>query len=273
MTEHKSLKDLLTPSDTQEMERSSFGVKRMRNYFLAGVLVTAPIAITIYLTLSFLNFIDSRVRKLLPFDNLDATQQAYAVPGLGILIAILFFILVGWFARNYLGQLLIRFSEYVFSHMPIVRTIYGALKQIFETVMATKSQAFRDVVMIEYPRKGVYSLGFLTGQTKGEVQRVTDNEVVNIFLPTTPNPTSGYLLFVPKKEVRFMDMTVEEGIKMIVSAGIITPADKAAKAIPAPEEKALSKNTHAKKPVVKTKTVKKSVAKNSTASKPNNKKT
>ena len=204
-----------TPSE----KRSLF--VRLRNYFIAGMLVTAPIAITLIITLWFLNLIDSRVRDILSFQN-DPYQNV-TIPGLGIVIAIVFFIFVGWLTRNYLGQLLLRLSEYLLDKMPIVRTIYSAIKQIFETVMTSKSQAFRDVVMLEYPRKGIYSLGFLTGKTTGEVEEKTHEDTINVFVPTTPNPTSGFLLFVPRKDVTFLDMTVEEGIKMVVSAGIITP--------------------------------------------------
>ena len=125
-----------------------------------------------------------------------------------------------------MGVLLYRFSEYVVHKLPVIRTVYSAIKQIFETIMASKSQAFREVVMLEYPRKGVWSIGFVTGLTKGEVQRTTEEETMSVFVPTTPNPTSGYLLFVPKKELFFLDMTVEEAAKLVVSAGIITPPDK-----------------------------------------------
>jgi len=107
--------------------------------------------------------------------------------------------------------------------MPIIRNIYGATKQVFEAVFARDSHSFRHVVMIEYPRRGVWALGFMTGITKGEVQNMTNDEVVNVFLPTTPNPTSGYLLFLPKQDIRILEMSVEEGIKMVVSAGLVTP--------------------------------------------------
>ena len=149
--------------------------------------------------------------------------QDIAVPGVGIIIAVIFFILVGWFARNFLGRMIIRMSEYVVHKLPVVSNIYGAIKQILETVMASQSQAFREVVMLQYPRKGVWSIGFVTGATEGQIQENTKEETVNVFVPTTPNPTSGYLLFVPKKELKYLDMTVEQGVKLVVSAGIITP--------------------------------------------------
>jgi len=204
----------------------------LRAYFLAGILVTAPIAITIYLTFAFLRFIDTKVRNLLPLEKmLPPEYLPYALPGIGIIIAVAFFIMVGWFARNFLGRLLIRISEYLLDRMPVIRNIYGAIKQVFETIMASQSQAFREVVMLEYPRKGVWSIGFVTGRSEGEVQALTENETINVFVPTTPNPTSGYLLFVPKKELHYLHMSVEEGVKLVVSAGIITPPDRSGMAV------------------------------------------
>lgn len=199
--------------------------QRLRGYFLAGILVTAPIGITVYLTYIFLNFVDSNVAKILPSTWYEGVYGTTTYPGLGIIMALVFFIFVGWFATNVLGRMIIRLSEYIVNRMPIIRTLYNATKQIFETVMASKSQAFREPVMLEYPRKGVFSIGFVTGRTEGEVQRVTKNETINVFVPTTPNPTSGYLLFVPRKELIYLEMSVEEAIKLVVSAGIITPPD------------------------------------------------
>lgn len=198
-------------------------VARLRSYFLAGILVTAPISITVYLTYSFFIFVDSTVVKLLPREVYDALYGTATFPGIGLLIALAFFVVIGWFATNFLGRMFIRMSEYIVDRMPVIRTLYSAIKQIFETIMASQSSAFREVVMLEYPRKGVWSLGFVTGVSKGEVQELTENETINVFVPTTPNPTSGFLLFVPRKELHFLDMSVEEGVKMVVSAGIITP--------------------------------------------------
>lgn len=201
---------------------------RLRGYFLAGIVVTAPIAITIYLTYVFFTFIDDKVSRILPDALYRVIYGSESIPGLGILVALVFFVIVGWFATNFLGRFFIRLSESIVDRMPVIRNLYSAIKQIFETVMASKSQAFREVVMLEYPRKGVYSIGFVTGTTEGEVQRATKAETINVFVPTTPNPTSGYLLFVPKKELIYLDMSVEEGVKLVVSAGIITPPDRKA---------------------------------------------
>ncbi len=196
---------------------------RFRGYFLAGVLVTAPIAITAYLTYVFLSVIDNSVSGLIPQQWYENFYGSTTVPGIGLLIAIVFFVVVGWFATNFLGRIFIRISEYIVDRVPVIRTIYSAIKQIFETVMATQSQAFREVVMLEYPRKGTWSIGFVTGSSQGEVQKKISEDTVNVFVPTTPNPTSGYLLFVPRKDLHFMEMSVEEGVKLVVSAGIISP--------------------------------------------------
>lgn len=203
---------------------SLFG--HIRAYFLAGVLVTAPIGITLYLTWAFLSFIDTRVRSILPARYYEQYSDL-AIPGVGILVAFLFFILVGWFAKNFLGRMTLKLSEHVVHRVPVIRSIYAAVKQVIETVMTTQSQAFREVVMFEFPRQGIWAMGFVTGTTKGEVQRLTENEVVNVFFPTTPNPTSGFLLFIPRRDLTFMDMKVEEALKMIVSGGIVTPPDPA----------------------------------------------
>jgi len=206
---------------------------RMRTYFLAGILVTAPIGITIYLTWVFLRFINGRVTALIPEQYNPFTYLSVSGPVvelvnalLSLVIVIVAFVLIGWFARNFLGRMIVQISEYFVHRMPVINTIYKAIKQVFETIMTSQSQAFREVVMLEYPRKGVWSLGFVTGTSEGEVQRTTDEETMSVFVPTTPNPTSGYLLFVPKKELFFMDMTVEEAAKLIVSAGIIVPPDR-----------------------------------------------
>lgn len=203
----------------------------LRGYLLAGILVTAPISITIYLTWGFLVFIDDHVGQLIPTAYNPNTYMPFSVPGLGLVIAAAFFTLVGWFARNVLGRLIINLSEYIVARMPGVRMVYGALKQIFEAVMTTKAQSFREVVMFEYPRPEIWAMGFVTGATKGEVQRLTNDgdEVLNVFLPTTPAPTSGFLLFIPRKELVFLDMSVEDAFKLVVSAGILTPPDRGAK--------------------------------------------
>ena len=134
-----------------------------------------------------------------------------------------FLILLGALTANFFGRALIRWGERLLDAMPVVRSIYGTLKQIFETVTSHSAASFRDVVLVEYPRKGLWAIAFVSSETKGEIRHRLDQEMVNVFLPTTPNPTSGYLLFVPKKDVVYLDMTVEEGVKYVISAGLVTP--------------------------------------------------
>jgi len=199
---------------------------RLRNYFVAGILVTAPAGITVWLAWNVVGVIDQQVVPLIPARYNPETYLPFSIPGIGVLITIVFLILVGMLTAGFVGRVLVSLGERLVRRMPVVRNVYGALKQIFETVMSQSSGAFRQVVLFEYPRRGSWAIGFITGRTEGEVQNVTEEEVVNVFLPTTPNPTSGYLLFIPRSELVLLDMTVEEGIKMVVSGGIVTPPDR-----------------------------------------------
>lgn len=198
---------------------------RLRAYFFAGILVTAPAAITFYVAWLFIGFIDKQVTSLLPGRYNPNEILPFSIPGLGLIILIVFLVMVGAFAAGFLGRFAVRTGENLLARMPVIRSVYGAVKQIFETVLATKSTAFRQVVLVEYPRRGIWAIGFVSGITEGEVQNLTEDELINVFLPTTPNPTSGFLLFVPRRDLVVLSMTVEEGIKMVVSGGIVTPVD------------------------------------------------
>ncbi len=197
--------------------------QRLRAYFFAGILITAPISITFYLAWMFIDLVDRQVTPLIPAAY---NPQQWGVPGIGLVLVGVSLTAIGALTAGFVGRLWLRFSEALLSRMPVIRSIYGTVKQIFETVLAQKSNAFREVVLIEYPRRGIWTLAFITGDCTGEVQRATEDELVNIFVPTTPNPTSGFLLFIPRKDVRVLDMAVEDGIKMVVSGGIIIPPDK-----------------------------------------------
>jgi uncharacterized membrane protein len=140
-----------------------------------------------------------------------------------LLIMLAFLTLVGFLAAGLAGRTLVHIGERILSRMPIVRSVYGTLKQIFETVLAQSSRSFREVVLIEYPRRGIGAIAFVAGPTRGEVQARSGEELVNVFLPTTPNPTSGFLLFVPRSDLVHLDMTIEEGIKLVISGGIVAP--------------------------------------------------
>ncbi len=198
---------------------------RLRGYFLTGILVAAPISITLFLTWQLLGFVDARITPFIPAAYNPNTYLPFAVPGLGLIVLIVFITFVGALTTLFVGRTLLAISDSLLHRMPVVRSIYGATKQIFETILAQKSTAFRQVVMFEYPRRGCWAMGFVTGVTKGEIQNLTEEEMVNVFLPTTPNPTSGYLLFLPRRELVPLKMSVEEGAKMIISGGIVAPPD------------------------------------------------
>jgi uncharacterized membrane protein len=199
-------------------------LSRLRAYFLTGVIVTAPIAITIFLVWQFLSFLDTHVAGLLPARYNPETYLPFSLPGLGLVLMLAFLTLVGMLTAGLAGRTLVRLGERLLSRMPVVRSVYGTLKQIFETILAQKSRSFREVVLVEYPRRGLGAIGFVTGPTGGEIPAWAGEELVNVFLPTTPNPTSGFLLFVPKSDLIHLDMTIEEGIKLVISGGIVTPS-------------------------------------------------
>ena len=201
-------------------------LKRLRNYFFAGVLVTAPIGITIWIAWSLVGFVDDQVMPLIPDRWNPESYLPFSLPGLGVLVMIVGLIVVGFFAAGVVGRNLVGIGERLLDRMPIIRGIYAAIKQLIETVFKEQSKAFREVVLIQYPRKDAWAIGFIAGETETHVQHETAREVVNVFLPTTPNPTSGFLLFVPREDVLALGMTVEEGIKMVVSGGIVTPPDR-----------------------------------------------
>ncbi len=196
---------------------------RLRNYFLAGVLVTAPISITFWLTWRVITFIDDRITPIIPPRWNPESYLPFGLPGLGLIVALIALTLIGFLAAGYLGRMTMRIGERIVARVPIVRSVYSWTKQVFETVLSKSSAAFREVVLIEYPRPGCWAVGFITGQTVGEVQRLTAATVYNVFVPATPNPTTGFLLFVPKQDVHHLDLTVEEGIKLVISGGIVVP--------------------------------------------------
>ena len=216
--------DAETQAGQKTQHTLGFG-QRLRAYFLTGILITAPLFITGYLAWLFIGFVDAKVTPLLPEQYNPESYLPFGVPGLGLIILFIFLTIVGAVTAGFFGKLWLRFTERLLNRMPIVRNIYSAVKQILETVLAQQSNAFREAVLVEYPRRGLWAIAFITGRTEGEVQNVTEEECINIFLPTTPNPTSGFLLFVPKKDLISLSMSTEEAIKMVISGGIITPPD------------------------------------------------
>ena len=199
---------------------------KLRGYFLTGIIVTAPVGLTFYVSFLFIGFIDAKVRNIIPVQYHYDNILPFEIPGLGLLFVFIMLTFIGFLTAGLIGRYIIKLGERIIARLPIIRSVYGALKQIFESVLKTSSKSFREVVLIEYPRKGIWAIGFITGDTKGEVQDSLKEELVNVFLPTTPNPTSGFLLFVPRKDLKVLNMNVEEGIKMVISGGIVTPKFK-----------------------------------------------
>ncbi len=198
---------------------------RLRNYFLTGLIIVGPVGITLYIVWWFINLIDGWVKPLIPLQYLPETYMPFTVPGLGLIIAVTALIVIGALTANLFGRTLVNYGERIVNQMPVVRTVYRALKQIFETVLSQSSASFQNVGLIEYPRRGLYAVVFISTDTTGEIRSKADHEdgLYSVFLPTTPNPTSGFLLFVPRADVLILDMTVEDAAKLVISAGLVVP--------------------------------------------------
>ena len=200
---------------------------RLRNYFLTGIIVTAPISLTIYLAWELIGWIDHQVTPLLPAKYNPETYLPFSLPGLGLVIMLVALTFIGFLTANIFGRTIIRLGERLVNRMPVIRSVYNVFKQILETVLQNSSQSFRHVVMVEYPRRDIWALAFVTADTQGEIVRLMDDDdLLNIFVPTTPNPTSGFLLVVPRRDVIPLEMSVEEAAKFIISAGVIVPKDE-----------------------------------------------
>lgn len=205
------------------------GMTRLRNYFLTGFIVAAPLAITVYIVWSFIGWIDSWVKPYIPAAWSPDTYLPFAVPGFGVLVAIFILTLIGFLAANIVGRSIVSVGEGLLGRMPLVRGVYKALKQIFETVLSNKNDMFRQVGLVEYPRKGVWSLVFVATEKETEINVKLDKEgdpLIAVFMPCTPNPTTGFLMYVYRSEIVMLDMTIEDGAKLIVSAGLVAPEYK-----------------------------------------------
>ncbi len=195
----------------------------LRASFLTGLVVAAPIGITLYLTITFINFVDRMVEQVIPPQYNPETYLPFSIPGLGVVTVVLVITLLGALTANLFGHAILGFFGRLINRVPVVNTVYGALKQIFETVLSKSHQSFQQVGLVEYPRKGLWALCFIATGTRGEISHRVGEELVSVFLPTTPNPTSGFLLFVPRQDIKVLDMTVEEGAKMVISGGLVVP--------------------------------------------------
>lgn len=210
----------------QEKQRPSFFgyvVSKLKTYLFTGILVTAPVAITFYMAYELFLWTDKWSRALIP-PQMTAHEFAPYIPGLGVAVLIIALILIGMFTTGFIGKFFVRLGDFIVSKMPLISSIYSLLKQLFETIFSPKSQSFKEAVLIEYPRKGLWVIGFLAGETSSELQsKFPQNAMVSVFVPTTPNPTSGFLIMVAQKDIIKLKMSVEDALKYTVSCGIVAP--------------------------------------------------
>lgn len=209
---------------TQPPRNTLFGA--IRGAFLTGLVIVAPAALTIWVIATVIDIVDSRVMPLIPTRAMPGWLAETTVPGLGLLLFLGFTLGVGWLAKGLIGRSLIRWSEQIVGRMPVVRSIYNALKQIAETVFTQSGANFRRAALVAYPRPGMWAVVFVSTDARGEIAtRLLPHGArhVAVFLPTTPNPTSGFLLFVPEDEIIPLDMTIEDAAKLIISAGLVAP--------------------------------------------------
>ncbi|MFQ6112669.1 MAG: DUF502 domain-containing protein [bacterium] len=198
--------------------------RKIRAYFFTGLLVLIPLVVTGYIIWNLFLAIDGILRGFaynFILQPLGIGQKQ--IIGIGFVTLILIIILTGIVARNYIGRKIVNFGDKIVQRIPLINRVYSAIKQISFAFFSEKREVFKKTVLFEYPRKGIYSIGFYTQDTRGPVQESLEEDVVSIFLPTTPNPTSGFLLFVPKKDVIELDLTIEEALKLIISGGAIVP--------------------------------------------------
>ncbi len=189
----------------------------LRRYLITGIVVILPAVVTIWVLWNLFAFIDGLAKRVLvePFSR---------IPGVGVILFFSVIILVGIFATNLIGKRLISFGERIMARIPFANRIYKAVQQISTAFIGSQRSIFNKVVLVEYPRKGVHSIGFVTSEAEGEVQHKTAKQMVCVFVPTTPNPTSGVLIFVPREDLIYLDMTTEDGLKLVISGGVVTPS-------------------------------------------------
>jgi uncharacterized membrane protein len=197
-------------------------IAALRRYLIAGLLIWVPLGITVFVIRVLVGLMDQTILLLPPAWRPEALL-GMNIPGLGVLLVLLIVLITGIIVANIAGRKLIKLWDMLLSKIPFVSTIHSAVKQVMETLLSSGSKSFRKVLLIEYPRKGVWTLAFQTGELEGEIQDKTGKQVVTVFVPTTPNPTSGFVILVPKGEIIELDMSVEEGLKLIMSLGVVTP--------------------------------------------------
>jgi uncharacterized membrane protein len=215
--------------------------QKLKTYFATGLLVVGPIGLTVVVVRSVINWMDTLLYQVLPPALHPDRLLGYKIPGLGIVASFLLILLVGVLTANVIGRFLVALFERFMHRIPLIKSIYTLFKQMAQTTFGRDRKGFRQVVLIEYPRRSIWTIGFVTGGTVGEIQRISDQKMVNVFIPTTPNPTSGFYLLVPEQDMVPLGMTVDEAFKLIISGGMVTPPDRGA-AVARPQAAAIEGN-------------------------------
>ena len=197
----------------------------LKTYFFTGILVTAPIAITLYVAWQAITYIDNKVTAFIPEQYNPNELLPHSIPGLGVLLLLVFFTVIGMLTANFVGQAFVKLGYRLINRIPLISGLYNAFRKILETLIGNdKNKAFRQPVLVEYPRRDLWTIAFITGPVYEEItEKLNDDSLVAIYVPTTPNPTSGFFLYVPQKDIIMLDMTVEQALKLIISTGIINP--------------------------------------------------
>ncbi|WP_372886891.1 DUF502 domain-containing protein [Shimia sp.] len=218
---------MTSPFDEDHHPRKPGLFASLRASFLTGIVVIAPIGMTIWLVWGLMGWVDSVVLPLVPATIQPEKYIGINLRGVGVIIFLIFTVIIGWIAKGLIGRSLINFGERLVDRMPVVRSIYSGVKQIAETVFAQSDRNFETACLIEYPRRGIWAIGFISTDAKGEIAAAhPDDRLMGVFVPTTPNPTSGFLLFFPKKDIIELKMSVEEAAKLVISAGLVYPNAK-----------------------------------------------
>jgi uncharacterized membrane protein len=223
---------------------------RLRGYFLTGLIIVGPVAITIYVVWWFINLVDGWVKPLIPQAYLPETYLPINVPGVGLIVGIVALMLIGALTANLFGRTIVSYGEMMLDRMPVVRGVYRLLKQIFTTVFSKTGTSFKRVGLIEFPRRGLYAIVFVSGDPPAEVRDKVGNgeKLMTVFMPNAPNPTTGFVVFMPAKDVTLLDMNIEDGAKLVVSAGLVGPPQDALKKLA--QEAKVKKPTPEEEPVV-----------------------
>jgi uncharacterized membrane protein len=213
-----------TPQRPTEAPQGPSFLGRLRRYFFTGLVILAPVAITVWATIWFIGFFDSWVKPLIPYSYNPDNYLPFKVPGTGLVFALLFITVAGFLGANFVGRKVIGWWDGLVNQTPVVRSIYKGSKQIFETMFSEKGASFQKVCLVEWPRRDAWSVAFVSREIDSrEIGMKAGRKMYAVYVSTTPNPTSGYVFFVDESEVRILDMTVEDGLKLVISMGLVFP--------------------------------------------------